>query len=230
MAGGPVVRRAVISGSKLTSADYRKIGDWISAELRKRDVWVVLMPANQFSKPFTKGLEYSLDWRVVFISDKQKLFVDVKTPQGMKLYQGMFNGQTAYPDEYLANLAVGHNLLLFDNLAQKKKGLGLLEEAFKLNPSPAPILDMLLIGSRFVELHPRIDRICREYTDDFAKNKETYSQQDGYNLRIEAARLALLRLEQIMTAQGKTEEAEAYRLRWMAYEAERNVISMRKRW
>jgi len=230
MAGGPVVRYSIVSGRSLTSADYIKVGNWISEELRKRNVWVVLMPTNQFNKPFTKGLEHSLDWRIVFISDKQKLFVDVKTPQGMKLYEGMFTGQTLYPDEYLANLSVGHNLLLFDNMGQKKKGLALLEEAFKVNPSPAPILDMLLIAIRFPELRPRIDRICTEYAEDFAKNKETYSKQDGYNLRLEAARLALLRLEQIMTTQRKAEEAEAYRLRWTAYEAERNMISMRKRW
>ena len=50
------------------------------------------------------------------------------------------------------------------------------------------------------------------------------------DIAVEAARLSLLRLEQIMATQRKAEEAEEYRLRWTAYEAERNVISMRKRW
>jgi hypothetical protein len=230
MAGGPIVRRSVMAGRSLEQKDYIEVGKWISGELRERDVWVVLMPANQFNKPFTKGLEHSLDWRIAFINDKQKLFVDVNSPEGKKLYEGMFSGETVYPNEYSANLAVGHNLLLFDNMAQRTKGLALLEQAFKLQPSPAPILDMLLIALRFPELRSSVDRLCAGYVEDFEKNKEMYARQDGYNLRIEAARLALVRLEQIAESQGNAELAEARRLQWTMYERERNMISMRKRW
>ena len=230
MAGGPIVRRSVMSRRSLESKDYIEVGNWLSRELRERDVWVVLMPANQFNKPFTKGLEHSLDWRIVFINDKQKLFVDVNSPEGKKLYEGMFTGETVYPDEYSANLAVGHNLLLFDNIVQRKKGLALLEQAFKVKPSPSPILDMLLIALRFPQLRSSVDKVCGEYVEDFEKNKETYAKQDGYNLRLEAARLALVRLEQVARLQQNSDLAEARRLQWTMYERERNMISMTKRW
>ena len=86
------------------------------------------MPDLQFDKPFTLALEYSTDWRIVYIDDKQKLFVDVTSPKGMALYQGMFTGKTVYPNEYLAEMAVGHNLLMLEDIAQKKKGLEYIVE------------------------------------------------------------------------------------------------------
>jgi hypothetical protein len=89
---------------------------------------------------------------------------------------------------------------------------------------------MLLIALRFPELRSTVDRVCTTYAEDFEKNKETYAKQDGYNLRLEAARLALVRLEQIAEAQGNAELAEARELQWMMYERERNMISMTKRW
>jgi len=231
MSGGPTVRRAVTTNQQLTTKDYIEIGDWISEQLRKESVWVVLMPANQFDKPFVRGLEHrNTEWPIVYLDDKQKLFVDIKTPQGRKLYEGIFTGQTAYPDQYSADMALGHNLLLLADPEQRKKGLELIAKAFNETPSPAAVIEMLLIAGRYPELVARIDQVCARYAEDFAENQKTYARKDGYNLRLEAGRLTLLRLEQVARARGDTRAAETYRTRCESYEQERDRLATKKRW
>jgi len=108
--------------------------------------------------------------------------------------------------------------------------LELVIEALNLKPSPAPMLEILLIASRFRELLPRVDSVCARYAADFEANKATYAGQDGYNFRLEAARLALYRMEQVAKAQGKKDLAQTYGRQWRQYESERDRISATKRW
>jgi hypothetical protein len=231
MSGGPTVRRVVTTNQEFTTKDYIEIGNWISEQLRKENVWVVLMPANQFDKPFVRGLEHkNTEWPVVYLDDKQKLFVDIKTPQGRKLYDGIFTGKTAYPDEYSGNMALGHNLLLLADPEQRKKGLELIIKVFNEEPSPAAVIEMLLLAGRYAELVPRIDQVCAEYAIDFDKNLKTYARQDGFNLRLEAARLMLLRLDQIARSRGDTRMAGTYRSACDRYERERDDLATKKRW
>jgi hypothetical protein len=229
MSGGPTVRKAFATNVRLTAADYAEIGDWVSEELRKHNVWVVLMPNGQFDKPFTAGLDSSRDWRLVFLSDKEKLFVDVQSPQGAELYQAMLTGKAVYPDEYHANLALGHNLLMFTDPARKKAGLELIIKAFNSDPTPAPIIEMW-VAAQFPELRPRIDEVCEQYVQTFDENKKTYVGTDGYNLRIEAARLALARLEQAAKVNGNAQAAATFHDYMERYRAERDGIALLKRW
>jgi hypothetical protein len=230
MSGGPVVARVYGSGGDFDGNDYREIGDWVTQRLRNHDVWVVMMPSNQFNKPFTLGLEYSGDWQTVFLNDKQKIFVDVTSPAGSALYQGIFNGRTQYPDTYSANLALGHNLLLMQDPERKQRGLELLIEAFDLYPSPAPVMEMILIASQFPVLHSRLNEFCGDYALEFDENRAEYRGRDGYNLRLEAARLALIRLEQVARASGDREAAQVYRQTRMQYQDEQGVVLSSKRW
>jgi hypothetical protein len=229
MSGGPTVRKAFATNARLTGADYAKIGDWVGGELRKRKVWVVLMPNGQFDKPFTAGLDSSKDWRIVFLNDKEKLFVDITSPQGAELYQAMLTGKAVYPDEYSRNLALGHNLLMLADPARKKSGLELIVSAFNSNPTPAPVIEMW-VAAQFPELQPRIDQVCQEYVQTFEKNKKTYAGSDGYNLRIEAARLALARLELAAKANGDLSAAATYRVQMEDCRTERDKIALLKRW
>ncbi|MDY0356834.1 MAG: hypothetical protein RBR19_13205 [Sedimentisphaerales bacterium] len=230
LSAGPAARRAAYEGRSLTAAEYREIGAWVTEQLDKFDVWVVLMPANQFDKGFVYGLEYDPNWRVVFINNKQKLFVNVSTEKGKKLFDGMFTGQTTYPDEFTANFSVGRNLLVLRESGQKEQGLDMLVKAFHLDPSPGPMLDLLLIAAQFPELRSRVDEVCLEYATHFEANKSSYAGHHGYNLRLEAARLATVRLKQLADAQGNREVSETYARRMQQYLAERDAISNRKRW
>jgi len=230
MSGGPAARRAAIARRAPTSSEYREIGQWITEQLDRYGVWVVLMPNNQFDKAIVRGLDYSPDWRIVFKNNKQKLFVNVRTPPGLELYEGVFTGVTKYPDAFSENLSVGYNLLLITDTERKQEGLKRVMEAFELNPSPAPMLDLLLIASQYDELRPQVDVFVGNYAKSFEEKREQYEGHDGYNLRLEAARLALFRLEQLAKARGQTERAQACADRMDRYIAERNWISDRKRW
>lgn len=230
LAGGPIARRASYEGRNPTPTEYRQIGAWVTEQLDKFDVWVVMMPANQFDKSFVHGLEYDPNWRLAFVNNKQKLFINVETPQGRQLFQGMFTGQTTYPDEFAANFSVGHNLLLLRDSDQKQKGLEMVIKAFQLNPSPGPMLDLLLIAAQYPDLQQRVNEVCVQYTTQFEENKSDYARHDGYNLRLEAARLAMVRRKQVADAQGNKEASETCLNRMKRYLIERDFISDRKRW
>lgn len=230
MSGGPAATPALLNQRRPNSSEHVEIGKWISEQLRKRDVWVVLMPNAQFGKPFVEGLEYAQDWRTVYMDDKQRLFVDANTPQGRALFAGLFDGKTIYPDAYSANLTVGYNLLLVQDLSQKKRGVEMLVDALKNQFAPAPLIDLLLIGARYAELCPRIDEVCAQYVDDFEKNIESYSRQNGFNMRLEGIRLALIRLQNVAQSKGQTELAQKYSLQRDEYENQREYVLNTKRW
>jgi hypothetical protein len=231
MSGGPTAQRATFERRVPNTREYRQIGQWVSERLARYNVWVFMMPNNQFDKPIVNGLAYTQNWRTVFMNNKQKIFVDVETEKGRKLYEGMFTGATTYPDEFSENLSIGHNMLLMQDTANKKEGLDRVLKAFELDPSPAPVLELLLIAAQFPELRPQVDQFCARYTTDFEDNKEDkYAGKDGYNLRLEAARLCLLRIEQVAKARNDTEAAEGCVRRMTRYIRERNAISDRKRW
>ncbi|MEN6425552.1 MAG: hypothetical protein ABFE13_09330 [Phycisphaerales bacterium] len=230
MSGGPAATPSLLNERRPTANECIEIGKWVSERLRRYNVWVVLMPNGQFDKPFTEGLEYAQDWRTVYMDDKQRLFVDANTPQGRALFAGMFDGKTIYPDKYSANLTVGHNLLLIQDPAQKKRGLEMLIEAMNEQFAPGPLIEMLLIGARFADLCPRIDEVCAQYVDDFEKNIKGYSRRNGFNLRLEAIRLAMIRLQNVAQSKGYTDVAQKYARQKTLYEDQRESILMTKRW
>lgn len=239
MSGGPTVSNAAQKARLLqkdiddilTVGDYKKIGEWVSGQLRSQDVWLVLMPAGQFNTPFTKGLDYiSQDWPLVLLNNKEKIFVDVNSPQGKQLFYGVNTGQTLYPDDFHKNLILGHTYLLQADLATRTKGFDFVKKAFEENRSPAPMLEIILVAARTQELIPQITEFCKGWVDDFEKNKDKYRAQNGYRLKLEAARLACIHLEKAGQAQKDPKFADTYVARMRDYTIERDGISETKRW
>jgi hypothetical protein len=233
MQGGPIVEQAARAGRSPNQNEYPQIAQWISSELRKDHVWVVLMPSGQFDTAFVTALEISRDWRTILTNNKEKLFVDVAAQEGRKLYDDMMAGKLVYPDEFSADLAIGHNLLLLagpEMKEQRKQGLDLVIKAFELDRSPAPVIDLLTVAGRFPELQEQVNQACLAYTTDFEKNNSNYAGHDGYNLRIEAARLCLIQLKAAAQAQGNPTAAQTYSERIARYANERDHIANTKRW
>jgi hypothetical protein len=215
----------------LTSADYAEIGPSIDEALKQYDVWVTLMPAAEFDSVFARGLEHTSNWVLVFLNNKQKIFANYATAQGKQLFEGIETGKTLYPDDFSRSLTLGHNLLVYaKDTLQKRRGLDLVIQAFNLNPSPIPMLEIMVNAARFAELVPQVNGLCKSYFDSFTKNKEVYARQDGFRLRLEAARLACVRLERVASAQANAKLAESYAEKIREYERERNTISEQKRW
>jgi hypothetical protein len=233
LSGGPVVESAHVRKRKLTSADYTKIGRWVSDRLRKGRVWVVLMILSdqKIAKgTFVKGLEHNPDWPVVFFNNKQKLFVDITTPQGQELFNGIFNGKTIYPDDFSRNLILAHNMLLFGKeMDVKKRGLEHAIRAFTLEPSTAP-MERILFASRNLELRPVINDFCKDYFDTFVKNKHLWVDQDGYHHRSAAATYAASYLRGIAKVQGNTELVQFYDAKIQEFNSGISRLGAKKRW
>jgi len=362
MSGGQITAQILAStkarGQNVTSADYAKIANWIDEQLKAHDVWVVLMPSAVFNDPrknsyyFVKALEQDPDWPLVFVNNKQKLFVDITTPQGRELFENM-GRKTVYPEDCSKNLALARKMLLAaaqlesttqqiaraqktlkskhddedalikaerkgltqikDNLAQlseqlktlqqrlpdvaqqagpeleeltkqkrqiekaietteaklaaensaiqareeaaaqskvqlaelsaqlrtvqgqamvaKKQGFDFAAKALSLNPSPAPVLEIVLVAApRFPELRPRINNLCKNYFDDFEKNKDVYTKQHGYRLRLAAARITCIQLQNTARATRNTKLVQFYAAKIDEYDRERQWISREKRW
>jgi len=246
MAGGPpgsvgqqviqaAAMRARIAGKKvqeiLTSADYVKISQSISEALKEHKVSVVLMPSGQFDSTFVRGIERNPNWPLVFFNNKQKLFVDIRTPQGKALYDGIFTGKTVYPDDYHRNLIRAHSWLYYRRgIAEKKKGFDFAVQAFNLNESPAPMREIILVASGFAEIKPDVKKFCEDYVEKFTENKADWAEQDGYRNRIEAARLACFYLESVARTQRDTKLANSYDAQQKEHLAELLRIAQVKRW
>ncbi|MBN2139068.1 MAG: hypothetical protein JW720_14770 [Sedimentisphaerales bacterium] len=236
--GGPTVHAAAREARALgkdleqvlTAPDYRNIGKWVSDRLKQYGVWTALMPAGQFTKPFTRGLEYSEDWAIVFLNNKQKLFVDITTPKGMALMQGIVTGTTRYPDDFHKSLALGRYLLMQRDAESRQRGFDLVKKAFYLNPSPAPILEIILLASRDAALAEQIKQFCSAWVSQFEKNRSDLRKKDGYRLRLEAARLAYVHLERTARVEKDNKLAETYIRTMTEYAIERNELSRTKRW
>lgn len=106
----------------------------------------------------------------------------------------------------------------------------MLVDALKTQFAPAPMIELLLIGARYADLCPRIDEVCAQYVDDFEKNIESYSRQNGFNMRLEGIRLALIRLQNVAQSKGQTELAQKYSLQRDEYENQREYVLNTKRW
>jgi len=227
MFGGPTVQIARIRKQKL---DYPEIGEWIDKQLKKHNVWVVLMPSAQFGKPFVRGLEHNSSWSLVFLNNKQKLFIDITTPQGRELFAGISNGKTLYPDDFSRNLIIAHYLLLpGKGKATHKLGLDFAIKAFKLNPSQAP-MQKIMFAARFAELKPHVNAFCKDYFDNFTKNKNLYAKQNSYSHRIVAALVVSDYLQRVAKKQKNAKLVEYYATEKQEYENERKRVLKRKRW
>jgi len=234
MSGGPITNQLVTTasarGRNLTAADYAKIGQWMNEQLKRYNVWVVLMPAAEFNGYSIKGLEYNPDWRIVFYDSKQKLYVDITTPQGKELYDGIFNDKTIYPDEFSKDLVKSHNLLVsVEGQADPKKAFDFAVKAFGISPSQAPLQELIALSS-YGDLGLQVYNMCKNYFEDFSKNKDSYAQKDGYYQRMVAALVICDYLRQTAPKTKDHALAESCNTKMGEYNNEINLLMSTKRW
>ena len=202
MAGGSISQKVMARGRNYTIEDYGKIGEWLDGRLKQYKVWVVLMPSNQFETPFVKGLERNPSWRLVYLDDKQKLYVDISTPRGREIFQGIEDGNTMYPEPSYRNIMIAHNTLLFDSTQEKlEKGLKCAISAFDENLSRTAVQLMQIYYEGYPHLRPTIDGYWQNYLADFRANKKKYLSSNGYYFRAMGALMAMGHLQSI--TQGK---------------------------
>jgi hypothetical protein len=225
-------------GEILTPEDYKKIGQSFSDELEKRGVWVVLMPAAVYNDPdqsssyyAIKALEQNPNWPIVFFNNRQKLYVDISTPQGKELFDGIFNGKTIYPDDYHLNLIRAHSWFYYQpGIEEKKKALDFAIKAFNLNPMPTTVIEILLMGTSFSELSPKVNQFCSDYFAEFSEKKNVWSKQDGYRHKVEAARLVCYHLKKLAQSNKDTKLMNLFAGKELECLQELEAIYKNKRW
>lgn len=231
MSGGPPMRDVYVRKRKANDNDYTKSGEWISEQLRSQKVWATLMPAAQFNNNFVLSIEQNPEWRVVFMNNKQKMFVDYNNPKGRKVYDGVLSGATVFPDEFSESLTKGHILLHYGRaIEDKKRGMEYAIKAFNLNESPAPILELILTAARYVELRPEVTKFCESWYRDFSEKRDQYRKENGYRLKVESTRLACIHLEKVSEVQGDRAARDVYSVKRLEFVRERNEMSRLKRW
>ena len=202
MSGGPVVQKARIRNQNLTVDDYVQTGEWLDSRLKQFKVWVVLMPSNQFDTPFVKGLEHNSSWRLVYLDDKQKLYVDISTPRGLEIFNGIDGGNTIYPEEYYRNIMIAHNTLVFNSTPEQiARGLQCAFGAFEESPTRTSVQLIQIYYERYPQFRPQVDAFWQKALDDFHLNKQKYLSSDGYYFRAVGALMAMGHLQSI--GQGK---------------------------
>ena len=229
MSGGSPAQRATRAGRKqMTSSDYKAIGEWLDETFQKENVWVVLMPAAQFSSTIVRALETHPDWRLIFMNNGQKMFADVKSAQGKKLYNGLDTGQTKFPDEYSKLVTTAHALLRTKDEENIKQGMARLAKALEINPSQIVVMELFDAARMHKELGRVTAGILQKYFEDFDANKNDYVKKDGYRNKLIAAMLAGNYLGNI--SHKKPELAESYTNKVSQYSKEQAAMQSKSRW
>ncbi len=211
MSGGPTPRKAMMRSQNMTPDDYAQTGTWLDTRLKQYKVWVVLMPTNQFETPFVKGLEYAQSWRMIFLSDKEKLFVDISTPRGKQLFDGIEDGNTIYPNEVYRDLMIAHNSLLYENTPERlTRGLEHAIKAYDKDPTRTPLQIIQIYYERYPQLRQSIDGFWQKVVDDFEANKKEYFKHSGYYFRAVGVLIGISRLEPHAVEQKKNDVVDLY--------------------
>jgi hypothetical protein len=211
MSGGPTPIKVMRRNQNMTADDYAQTGAWLDSRMKGYKVWVVLMPTNQFESPFVRGLEYAKSWRLIFLSDKEKLFVDISTPRGKELFDGIEDGNTIYPNEVYRDLMISHNTLLFENTPERlMRGLGCAIKAYKADPTRTPLQLIQIYYDRYPQMRQSIDVFWQQVVDDFEANRKEYLGHSGFYFRAVGALMGISRLEPQAVEQKKKDVVELY--------------------
>ncbi len=225
--GGPPARNAKLARRKLAYADFEKIGQWVDAQLKEHDVWVILMPVNEINSDFMMGMQTQPNWRTAYMDNYQFLLINKDTPRGQELLDAVLNQKAAFPDEFSRELTLAKNLLGFRDEALSQRGLGHAIKAFELDNSQAPMQLLVHDASmRHAHLRSAATAYIAAWLDSFIENKEILAAKGGYTKRLVAAMIAANYLAQSPDPEYKKKYSGLDDI----YKQEQQRISQKSRW
>ena len=176
------LKGAIIKDAKLK----RDVGQWFSDQMRLNDVWILLVPKNQFLTAYMQGIDINPDWRMIFRTDEQAIYVDITSPNGSQALRDIESGVIKYPDDSFKNTVYAYYNILNADIQFKQRGLENAFESYKHRESLF-VLHMIMIASGAKELQPSINKFAIDYLNDFVSNKDVYMEESGLNIKINAA-------------------------------------------
>ncbi|KKL57788.1 hypothetical protein LCGC14_2231910, partial [marine sediment metagenome] len=119
-AGGPEAYPSRRANRPATKKELRKIGAWLDNEMKKRKIWVFVMPDSEFQRmaQYRRDREFNRvnyylvalpghkDWRLAYIDKDQRLYIDISTEKGKKLISDIFTEKAKFPNEYTKNITL----------------------------------------------------------------------------------------------------------------------------
>lgn len=226
--GGPVADSARLARRKLTSEDYTKLGKWIDQQMKKYNVWVILMPSNELNSTFVKGLRKSPNWATVYADTYQRMFIDSDTPKGKALLSDVLNQKAKFPNEFSRNLTLGGLLIGATDIRAAQAGYEYAKRAFEIRPSQISIME-LIYAARRKNLRNLANADIKEYFEQFSKNKDALSKQGGYEKKLLAGIMAGKYLAS-QTARTNPELSRQYNKIAAKYTKEQPRRSKNSRW
>ena len=143
----------------------------------------------------------------MFLNNKQKLLADIDTEAGIKLFNGIFDGSTKFPDEFSKNITVTYNLLRTNNPQFISQGFGAAKVAIEEFPCDASATNLRLLA-RIPALREQTLRLCRQIDERFTENQEKYKKQNGFRGQVITEMTALQILSQFDPEYNSNENKE----------------------
>ncbi|MGE4285387.1 MAG: hypothetical protein AB7F23_02090 [Phycisphaerae bacterium] len=145
----------------------------MSEYLSSKGIWIFLMPANANTTNFMTLMKYS-SWRPVYNDSYQQIYVDPATEDGKRLFNGVFNGTTKYPHDYLRDTMELSYRLSGDPASAYEKSLELFSRSRELC-----VLSMVLESGQRSDEAALYD-FCTAQVGRFIRLKDEIVQEDGF--------------------------------------------------
>lgn len=201
-AGGPVVQETQRKGGRIDSAVLQESGEWIDAQLKERNVWVVLMPQTQSNSTFMRALKRIDNWKTAYVDNTQQLLVDTDTPQGKALIERILDDTAVFPDAFSKQLTTATVIIETKDGNRIKELYDLASGAFEELSSPIAAVTLTQL-SGIPTFREKVADFFQQYLDDLQTNKNTYRKTDGFGERLNSASIAARFLARIYPDKSK---------------------------
>ncbi|HOQ04453.1 MAG TPA: hypothetical protein PKY88_04500 [Anaerohalosphaeraceae bacterium] len=171
--GGP---EAVKSGGQ--KLNYASIGEWISRELRKNNVWIISMPTHQASTVFMQAILRSPDWKIVYLDTCQQLVADLQTPQGKELAEAILAQKAFFPDELSRHLSTAMLILETQNASFLTQMTEHAAQAFRMRPCASSYM-VLQNAMQWPPFREQGRQIIKDFFEDICRRRDELKNQSG---------------------------------------------------
>ena len=179
------------------SNDMKLIGEYLNTEMKKRDIWVFVLPTSQFRPATDKRFYYKVnyfplalsahpEWVLVYMDGHQQMYVNQTMKKGKKLLNKVLNKKAKFPTEYSEYLTLSRLYMRMGG-AKSLEGFKLGKKAFEIDQTQAAMIQISFEAGRYPHLSRQSVKYITDYIDDFIKNKEAKSKEGGYAKKLEAA-------------------------------------------
>ena len=228
-AGGPESYPPRIANRYATEKEIKKIAAWIDKEMKKRDIWLFVMPESEFqrmskyhsTKQFRQLNYYLLalpgyqrwpghkDWRLAYTDKDQRLYIDVSTEKGKKLISDVFTGKAKFPNEYAKNITLANTLLRTRNSTSAAQGLKYAKMAFDIDHTPQAISEITLAARMYPPLRKDANKYIHDFLNNFKENMDDIAKEAGYLNELSSASIAARHLASL-TKKTDTKRLQEY--------------------